>query len=192
MQQNNSISELRSYNSPPIQYSVFYQNPSAPSTSPIYSTEMASLHPPVQSIPFSSQPDPIHLQPGQAVGFLQPVEAPRNLVQPGQTMGYTQQVDVPMNLIQPGQPIAIQTAMPVQLTDEPQMVRCGYCNNVVVTDVRYKSGLGNWVGCMILTAWGCVNGLCLVPFCINKLKDAYHYCSNCGQFLGSKARIEFR
>ena len=197
-QSNNSLPESGSLSpSPSISYQLVYPspsypNPTAPVNSPLYSTEMASM---THSNPSANQPVnslqyPNIVNPGQSLGYSSQVNPSGSLTHAGQHMGYTPQVDVPLNLVHTGQPIVIPNVNVVQLTDEPQIVMCRHCNSVVVTEVRYKNGLANWLGCMIFTAWGCFNGLCLVPFCIQKLKDSYHYCSNCGQHLGTKPRIE--
>lgn len=71
----------------------------------------------------------------------------------------------------------------------PVSVTCPHCRAQVVTAISYSSGLLAWLICLGLVLLGCWLGCCLIPFCIDDLKDATHSCPNCRQVLGHYRRI---
>jgi lipopolysaccharide-induced tumor necrosis factor-alpha factor len=71
----------------------------------------------------------------------------------------------------------------------PVSVTCPHCRAQVVTAISYTSGLLAWLICLGLVLLGCWLGCCLIPFCIDDLKDATHSCPNCRQVLGQYRRI---
>ena len=56
----------------------------------------------------------------------------------------------------------------------------------VMTEVSYKSGAVTWLSCGGCAILGCCLGCCLIPFCIDDLKDAVHTCPNCKKIITTK------
>ncbi|KAM4698162.1 lipopolysaccharide-induced tumor necrosis factor-alpha factor [Rhinophrynus dorsalis] len=92
--------------------------------------------------------------------------------------------------IQP--PVAVQTVyvhQPVTFYDRPVQMCCPYCTRMTTTRLDHSSGALAWLSCGGLCLLGCLCGCCLIPFCIDSLKDVDHYCTNCHAHLGSYKRI---
>ncbi|CAF1036392.1 unnamed protein product [Rotaria sordida] len=66
---------------------------------------------------------------------------------------------------------------------------CPNCHQTIVTRVERSNGILVWLICGILILVGCWLGCCLVPFCIDELKDTTHYCPNCGIMLGKNKKL---
>ncbi|XP_051573216.1 lipopolysaccharide-induced tumor necrosis factor-alpha factor homolog [Myxocyprinus asiaticus] len=89
-------------------------------------------------------------------------------------------------------PVAMQTvymqsglgfgAVPVQ-------AYCPVCTQNAVTHLHYISGALAWLSCAGLAIFGCICGCCLIPFCVDSLKDVTHHCPNCNYVLGVHKRI---
>ncbi|CAF1309228.1 unnamed protein product [Rotaria sordida] len=69
-------------------------------------------------------------------------------------------------------------------------VRCvciNYHQNIV-TRIEKKNGLMTWASvggiCFFGAPCGCFLGCCLIPLCIDDLKDTVHHCPNCSIILG--------
>lgn len=62
----------------------------------------------------------------------------------------------------------------------PASCTCPNCHQNVVTRTEYETGLFTWllVGIIFLCG-GWIFCLCLLPFCIDSLKDVRHICPNC-------------
>ncbi|KAK2533384.1 hypothetical protein Q9233_004598 [Columba guinea] len=89
-------------------------------------------------------------------------------------------------------PVTVQTVyvqQPVIFYDRPVQMRCPSCNQMIVTRLSYDSGALTWLSCGGLFLLGCVAGCCLIPFCIDALKDVDHTCPNCSALLGSYKRL---
>jgi lipopolysaccharide-induced tumor necrosis factor-alpha factor len=84
------------------------------------------------------------------------------------------------------QPVVVH---PAHYRGVPVSVTCPHCRAQVVTAVTYTTGLLVWLLCLGLILIGCGLGCCLIPFCIDDLKDTTHYCPNCKQVLGQYRRI---
>eukprot|EP01083_Nonionella_stella_P251679 868103_1 len=80
----------------------------------------------------------------------------------------------------PTQPILASTKLPFK----PTIVTCPTCKANAQTRVRYESGLATWLACGGVFFLGGFCGCCLIPFCIDDLKDTYHSCSQCGAYIG--------
>lgn len=65
-----------------------------------------------------------------------------------------------------------------------QNISCWYCNRVVQTRIEHKAGTGTWLGCILICLCGGYIGCCLIPFCVHRCQDVYHYCNNCNSRLG--------
>ena len=68
----------------------------------------------------------------------------------------------------------------------PAVVQCVHCGHQGATRITKETGLGTWFACGGAVFVGCWLGCCLIPFCIDDLKDTKHHCSSCGQTLGCK------
>lgn len=84
------------------------------------------------------------------------------------------------------QPVVVHTGI---YRGVPVSCQCPHCRAQVVTAVTYTAGLLPWLLCLGLLLIGCWAGCCLIPFCIDDLKDTTHYCPNCKQVLGTYRRI---
>jgi len=99
---------------------------------------------------------------------------------------------------QPGQPMPTaplvggQTTVIIQqprFGTQPVLVQCPYCHQQAMTKVEHESGLGTWLICGGMCLFGLSLGCCLIPFCINDLKDARHKCPNCKRTIHVKKFI---
>uniref|UniRef100_A0A3Q3EZX7 LITAF domain-containing protein n=1 Tax=Labrus bergylta TaxID=56723 RepID=A0A3Q3EZX7_9LABR len=75
------------------------------------------------------------------------------------------------------------------LGDNPVQVFCPKCNQTVLTKVDYSSGLLTYLFCGGLFLCGFVLGCCLIPFCVDRLKNAKHSCPTCKNELGVYKRL---
>ncbi|KAG8432923.1 hypothetical protein GDO86_017259 [Hymenochirus boettgeri] len=101
----------------------------------------------------------------------------------------------PPYIVQPAPlqpPVTVQTVyvhQPQNFFDRPVQMCCRFCNSMITTRLEYSSGALAWLSCGGLCLFGCCAGCCLIPFCIDSLKDVDHYCTNCHALLGSYKRI---
>ena len=135
-------------------------------------------------------------QSGQTIELTVPHDA-----KPGQTIDVAvppQAVVVPqqaavLSVQQPGvvvQPqTVVLTTMPVIYGHFPVATRCPHCHADVVTRVEKHSGLMTWLSCGGLACVGCWLGCCLIPFCIDDLKDSHHHCPQCKNLIAVKPVI---
>ncbi|XP_069503896.1 lipopolysaccharide-induced tumor necrosis factor-alpha factor [Ambystoma mexicanum] len=90
-------------------------------------------------------------------------------------------------------PIQVQTVYvqqpAVTFYDRPVQLCCPSCNQMVVTRVSFNAGALTWLSCGGLCVLGCAAGCCLIPFCVDALQDADHYCPNCKALLGTFKRL---
>merc|ERR1711962_1994795 len=94
----------------------------------------------------------------------------------------------------PGQPPVVQVvhtqqviAQPHRFGRDPLPTVCPHCNQSVTTKVEYKNGLATWLICGGCAIFGCWLGCCLIPFCVNDMKDVVHECPRCGKVISTKA-----
>uniref|UniRef100_A0AAY4B623 LITAF domain-containing protein n=2 Tax=Denticeps clupeoides TaxID=299321 RepID=A0AAY4B623_9TELE len=66
---------------------------------------------------------------------------------------------------------------------------CPNCQQMVVTRVEFTAGLLSYLSCGGLFFCGFVLGCCLIPFCVDRLRDAKHFCPNCKSLLGLYKRL---
>ncbi|XP_066545507.1 lipopolysaccharide-induced tumor necrosis factor-alpha factor homolog [Amia ocellicauda] len=85
------------------------------------------------------------------------------------------------------QTVYVQSA--VVFSDRPVQVNCPTCRQTVVTQLDFGSGTLAWLTCAGLFIFGCVYGCCLIPFCVDSLKDVTHSCPNCHSVLGVHKRL---
>ncbi|XP_049416127.1 cell death-inducing p53-target protein 1-like [Epinephelus fuscoguttatus] len=74
------------------------------------------------------------------------------------------------------------------LGDSPGMTTCTSCQQQVMTNVTYKAGTYAWLMCLLFICCGLVLCCCLIPFFMNKFKDAYHTCPRCNKVLHVEKR----
>uniref|UniRef100_A0A8C9R9R3 Lipopolysaccharide induced TNF factor n=1 Tax=Scleropages formosus TaxID=113540 RepID=A0A8C9R9R3_SCLFO len=84
---------------------------------------------------------------------------------------------------------AIKSARSRPFGDSPVQVTCPKCHQTVVTEVQFSAGLLTYLFCGGLLFCGCVLGCCLIPFCVNRLRDVTHICPSCKAVLGAYKRL---
>ncbi|XP_053133040.1 lipopolysaccharide-induced tumor necrosis factor-alpha factor homolog isoform X2 [Hemicordylus capensis] len=84
---------------------------------------------------------------------------------------------------------AVYVQSPVLFHDRPVQMCCPSCNKTIVTRVSFNAGALAWLSCGGLFLLGCWLGCCLIPFCVDSLQDADHYCPNCNALLGTYKRL---
>uniref|UniRef100_A0A3B4BY20 LITAF domain-containing protein n=2 Tax=Pygocentrus nattereri TaxID=42514 RepID=A0A3B4BY20_PYGNA len=112
---------------------------------------------------------------------------------PYPTQGYTQLYTPPP----PGPPVttpvvSVQTVYVqpgASFGELPVQVCCPHCAQSVLTRLEYNSGTMAWLTCAGLFIFGCIYGCCLIPFCVDCLKDVTHRCPNCTSVLGVYKRL---
>eukprot|EP00009_Paramoeba_aestuarina_P005152 CAMPEP_0201521106 /NCGR_PEP_ID=MMETSP0161_2-20130828/14202_1 /ASSEMBLY_ACC=CAM_ASM_000251 /TAXON_ID=180227 /ORGANISM="Neoparamoeba aestuarina, Strain SoJaBio B1-5/56/2" /LENGTH=193 /DNA_ID=CAMNT_0047919681 /DNA_START=42 /DNA_END=623 /DNA_ORIENTATION=+ len=77
-----------------------------------------------------------------------------------------------------------------RLWSRPTNIQCPFCQQTGFTRPEYHAGLFTWLWCCGIAFFGGILGCCLIPFCINDLKDADHFCGSCGKFVGSYKAIQ--
>ena len=65
----------------------------------------------------------------------------------------------------------------------PASLTCQHCNAAVVTRTRAETGTITWVSAGAMVLFGLWLGCCLIPFCIDDLKDTVHECPNCNRVI---------
>uniref|UniRef100_A0A8C6L1A9 LITAF domain-containing protein n=1 Tax=Nothobranchius furzeri TaxID=105023 RepID=A0A8C6L1A9_NOTFU len=70
------------------------------------------------------------------------------------------------------------------LADDPVPISCPKCHQTVLSKVEYSSGLLTYLFCAGLFLCGFVLGCCLIPFCVNRLKDTKRVCPTGKSILG--------
>ncbi|CAF3172079.1 unnamed protein product [Rotaria socialis] len=81
------------------------------------------------------------------------------------------------------------TTRPLMYGDLPIQCSCPNCYQIIVTRVEKKEALLSWLICSGILLMGGWLGCCLIPFCIDSLKDIEHYCPHCAALLGARRRI---
>ena len=67
--------------------------------------------------------------------------------------------------------------------------QCNQCKQVVTTVVSLDNGTTVFAAAGATCLFGCWLGCCLIPFFIEDLKDAKHFCPNCNNYLGKHAKM---
>eukprot|EP00483_Globobulimina_turgida_P008198 UN08214 len=159
-----------------------------PSAPPAYVQQPISTQPqqnyaaiPQQQV----QPQPGYPAAQQPIYAQQP--PPQVVVVPTQ-QGYQQGYKPPQQaqqvvIVQPTS--QVQPAYPRIISRYPQQCYCPRCQKLTQTRTMYVPGLGTWAVAGGVCLVGCWLGCCLIPFCIDDLKDVEHSCSICGNFVGS-------
>ncbi|NWU60473.1 LITAF factor, partial [Pterocles burchelli] len=141
-------------------------------------------------IPVPSAPPSYEETTGISVSYPHPYPVPG----PGQKLD-GKGMSPPPYMGQPApvnNPVTVQTVyvqQPVVFYDRPVQMCCPSCNQMIVTRLSYDSGALTWLSCGGLCLLGCIAGCCLIPFCIDALKDVDHTCPNCNALVGSYKRL---
>ncbi|KAL6482492.1 hypothetical protein MHYP_G00105720 [Metynnis hypsauchen] len=85
--------------------------------------------------------------------------------------------------------VAGQVVVLSQFGDSPVQVTCPTCRNTGLTNVEHSAGLLTYLFCGGLFFCGCALGCCLIPFCVDRLRDVKHTCPNCKALLGVYKRL---
>ncbi|GLD63930.1 lipopolysaccharide-induced tumor necrosis factor-alpha factor homolog [Lates japonicus] len=75
------------------------------------------------------------------------------------------------------------------LGDNPVQIVCSKCHQSVLTKVDHTAGLLTYLFCGGLFFCGFVLGCCLIPFCVDRLRDVKHTCPSCKTVLGVYKRL---
>ncbi|XP_016392390.1 lipopolysaccharide-induced tumor necrosis factor-alpha factor homolog [Sinocyclocheilus rhinocerous] len=157
---------------PPLESSTLVGHPPPPS----YEEALGS-NPQYQPMPYAPAPDmktSVPLYPTQAYSPMYPPPP----AQQGQPVT-SPLVSVQTVYVQPGLAFG---SVPVQ-------AHCPVCSQNVITRLEHTSGALAWLSCAGLAIFGCIYGCCLIPFCVDSLKDVIHHCPNCSSVLGVHKRI---
>ena len=87
----------------------------------------------------------------------------------------------------PSKPVVVNNF--VTFREIPVQMRCPNCQQDITTHTRYKIGLLTWLAVGAMFIFGHALCLCLIPFCINSLKDVVHICPICNHVCGKYDRI---
>jgi len=71
----------------------------------------------------------------------------------------------------------------------PALTICPCCHRTVLSDVRFESGGCSWLSCWVLGFLG-AGPFCFIPFFVNDLRDAIHYCPSCGKIMAKYCRFD--
>ncbi|XP_052819181.1 LITAF domain-containing protein-like [Mya arenaria] len=70
----------------------------------------------------------------------------------------------------------------------PLRMRCMFCQADVVTSTYFENGTLTWLACFLIFLFFPL-GCCLIPFCMEPMKDVVHRCPNCNQQVGRFNRM---
>ena len=71
----------------------------------------------------------------------------------------------------------------------PARVVCQYCNVPTDTRIQHENGVAVWLSCLGCVVIGCGLGCCLIPFCVDTVKDCHHVCGKCDRVIGQSKII---
>ncbi|EKX50483.1 hypothetical protein GUITHDRAFT_151166, partial [Guillardia theta CCMP2712] len=89
----------------------------------------------------------------------------------------------PENL-QTGQILQVLSLGKLRWGQDPQIFCCPYCKQEDFSANHYEHTPLSWTSAGILCAMGCWLGCCLIPFCLDNLKNVRHTCPSCGRVVG--------
>jgi len=92
----------------------------------------------------------------------------------------------------PPPPAVVTTTVvvtPAQLPASPVTMQCPNCHAHITTEVTPTNGLLVWLCVIGLLLIGCWLGCCLIPLCVDDLKDVEHRCPQCRAYIGIKKRL---
>ncbi|CAH8588335.1 unnamed protein product [Schistosoma turkestanicum] len=76
------------------------------------------------------------------------------------------------------------TVIAIAYHRSPVGITCPYCHNFGMTRVQLESGYLPWLLCGIMCFFGLFFGCCLIPFCMDSIKSARHFCPSCHRQVG--------
>ncbi|CAG8544159.1 10561_t:CDS:2 [Paraglomus brasilianum] len=86
--------------------------------------------------------------------------------------------------------VILTPAVPLaDIKDQPVVTTCPQCQRVVLSHTRYRNGSATWLASFALMCFGLNGGCCLIPFCLNDLKNVIHECPNCGRIMAEYSRL---
>ncbi|KAL0489633.1 lipopolysaccharide-induced tumor necrosis factor-alpha, partial [Acrasis kona] len=140
------------------------EQPNAPLlNAPVVYSEVPQAYPQVQ---YASSPP---AQPYQAAPQVQYSNSPQ-----------AQYVQAPVTYVSTNTP---------KLSGNPQVAVCPSCRSNITTKTEKVVGIGNILGCAVCFLIGCQCGCCLIPFCIEDLKDTEHSCPSCNSLVGKSSML---
>lgn len=71
-----------------------------------------------------------------------------------------------------------------QLGNDPKNTYCSICKRNIWSRVDHRPGVCTYLCCCYICLIGGMLGCCFIPFCCDKCKDTYHFCSNCNATIG--------
>jgi len=71
----------------------------------------------------------------------------------------------------------------------PENHVCQWCGAQIMTRTETAPGMLTYLASGAICLFGLWAGCCLIPFCIDELKDVDHYCPACHQLVGKYSRI---
>ncbi|XP_076865358.1 lipopolysaccharide-induced tumor necrosis factor-alpha factor homolog [Brachyhypopomus gauderio] len=112
---------------------------------------------------------------------------------PYPTQAYTQMYAAPAPCAPVTNPVVSVQTVYVQpgvvFGDLPVQAFCPVCVQSVQTRLEHSSGTMTWLTCAGLCIFGCIYGCCLIPFCVDSLKDVRHHCPSCNRIMGVYKRL---
>lgn len=94
----------------------------------------------------------------------------------------------------PGQPVNTQPTQkpptnPNLLSSQSMFCVCPHCRYEGQSITTKVTGLANHIGAAGTCLIGCWLGCCLIPYCLDDLKDTEHQCASCKRLIGIKKVI---
>lgn len=76
----------------------------------------------------------------------------------------------------------VMVATDVRMSRMPVQMKCPHCEEQIVTRTTLVSSMAQWlIALFICLLGGWVFCLCLIPYCMESLKDVQHDCPKCGR-----------
>lgn len=73
---------------------------------------------------------------------------------------------------------------------DPVRTVCSHCQSEVTSGITSEPGVVAWIAAGVICFVGGFCGCCLIPFCIDSMKQTTHKCPNCNHIMGkSKSGI---
>ncbi|XP_048848196.1 lipopolysaccharide-induced tumor necrosis factor-alpha factor homolog [Brienomyrus brachyistius] len=149
---------------------------------------MASA-PPLETVGLAFSPQPPSYEEAMSSPY------PPGFVQPPPAFSKPEQGPYPVQPYGPpttSQVVSVQTVYVqprVVFGSQPVQTHCPMCMQMVLTRLEHNAGTMTWLTCAGLFIFGCFYGCCLIPFCVDDLKDVNHRCPNCSTVLGTYKRL---
>ncbi|KAI8985519.1 LITAF-like zinc ribbon domain-containing protein [Pilobolus umbonatus] len=84
--------------------------------------------------------------------------------------------------------------VPVQsieyLKETPAVIKCPFCHETAWTELDYTVGKLTIISSMLLFAFGCHTGGCLIPLAVPQCRNVVHSCTSCHTKLAIYKRLE--